>query len=529
MWELARDNSDVLRMSTLVTSEQVNALLANQRDVRQAIEWCKRHAVTHVYLESFRSEIWADDVLLQRSRDAFRDAGFLVSGCLTPSKFGKRGNGWPPFSCFTSEHTRTMLQAACEHAARFFDVIMIDDFLCSDCSCDECRSARGMRSWAAYKRAMMCKISRDNMIEPARRVNPRVEFIIKYPAWYEMYQERGYDVRAQSDLFAHTWAGTETRGEDSASGDGVVYAGEPQFKAYWIMRWLKALGGGKCGGGWHDSYDTSPRYYVEQNRQAVLGGAPEVLLFNYGNLSRGWKKDRARGPENVEALRLELPLHFELARIICGRRPRGLLGWKPANSDPGPDWHVHPLLGMAGFPVTGAASFDPGAEGFVFGCHVTQDPAWWDAVSAVLQSGRPVICTEDFPRYIQARAEGNRLPLDRFVERAVVLPRLTERNRWPALEAMPRTELDSLRRRAMEGVGDFSAPFGVSLYLFGDDVAVLENFLNVPVDCTLRLDGWSGMACELVMPNGASCSVGAGEDAALRIAPRTLVALRRRC
>ena len=108
---------------------------------------------------------------------------------------------WKPFSCYTAEETRRGLRAMSEGAARLFDVVMIDDFLATDCTCPDCRAARGRRTWAEFKCEMMAELSRTHIIEAGRAVNPRVEFIIKYPAWYQMYQERGYDVAAQSALF----------------------------------------------------------------------------------------------------------------------------------------------------------------------------------------------------------------------------------------------------------------------------------------------------------------------------------------
>jgi hypothetical protein len=528
MWELALRNTDVLRISTLFASQQVMRYLAEDDGLQRCIQWCKQRAITHVYLESFRSERWADSEVLIRARDRFRAEGFVVSGCITPSSYGRRSTGWRPFSCYTSPETRRLLRAMSEHAAGLFDSVMIDDFLCSDCTCDDCRAAKGERRWADFKCTMMTDLSRTHIIEAGRAVNPDVEFIIKFPAWHEMYQERGYDTAAETALFPRTWVGTETRGvEGEWSDGGVEYRREPQYRAYWLMRWLLGIGGTKCGGGWHDTIDTSPRFYVEQERQSVLGGAPEVLLFNFGAIYEGRRADDKRSQADISALMAELPHHFSLARLIHDRQPRGLLGWKPPNSSPGPDWNLHALLGMAGVPVTAAHEFDPYAPGFVFGCHVLHDPGWWEAVEAAMDTDRPILCTEAFLRTIAPMAEGNRLDHRALRERAVVLPYLTERNSWAALAEMEINDLNCMRDRAMDGIGSFHAPVDVSLYLFGDDVAVVESFRNDVADCSLGLVGWRGLAPVVQMPAEADFRVQAGEPLKIQMPPRSLLGLRR--
>ena len=340
-----------------------------------------------------------------------------------------------------------------------------------------------------------------------------------------MYQERGYDVAAQSALFPRTWAGTETRGLEEAVPMTNVRI--PQYQAYWLMRWLIAVGNCKCGGGWYDAIETDPRFYVEQGRGTVLGGAPEAFLFNYGAFQGKGRSGKGRGPEDVAALMQELPQHFELARLIHGKRPRGLLGWKPANSSPGADFTLHVLLGMAGFPLTAACEFDASADGFVFGCHVLKDPLWWDAVEAAMASGRPILVTPAFLKMIRPLAEGNRMDDAALRERAVIVPELTERFAWPGVQSLPAAGLDALRDRAMAGIGSFHAPHGVALFLFGDDVAVVESFLNEPVECALSLEGWRGFAEALRIPSDGAYAVSGGATARIKLPARSLLALKR--
>ena len=94
LWKLASEKRDVLRFSTLLTAQDVRDLLADQKGIEAAIDWCKRTAVTHVYVESFRDGYTAEREALERAKKAFLDAGIDVSGCVTPTRVGKRGTGW---------------------------------------------------------------------------------------------------------------------------------------------------------------------------------------------------------------------------------------------------------------------------------------------------------------------------------------------------------------------------------------------------------------------------------------------------
>lgn len=510
LWSLARQNAQVLRISTLFDAGTVVRRLSTEADVDRAIAWCKDHGVTHVYLESYRDGITPPREILERARDRFRAAGFLVSGCVTTTALGKRSTGWSSLSCYTDPGTQASLADKFRYAASMFDEVMIDDFLCTDCTCPECTAARGQQSWADYRCDLMLRLSQTQILGAARAVNPKVRIIIKYPCWHEEYQERGYDVVRETALYDKIWVGTETRGGTTDR----QWPAEPQYRAYWLMRWLLGIGGAKCGGGWYDTLGTSPAYYLEQARQTVLGGAREALLFNYALLT-----STHPGLEDAAALQAELPLHFRLARLIRGKAPRGLLGWKPCSSPPGSDGNVHCLLGMAGFPVTAAHEFTQDAGGFVFGYQTLHAPAWRDALKQALASGKPVLVTPDFVR--AAERDFPDLP-----RRSVVLPELSDRNLWRTVDAMPQDQLDALRDRATAAMGiQFHAPNRVALYLFGSSVAAIENFRDEPVHCSLQIRGWKGMKIALSLPAASAGSAAEVRNGNLEVGARALVVL----
>ncbi|MCZ7640415.1 MAG: hypothetical protein M5U12_32790 [Verrucomicrobia bacterium] len=322
LWSLGREQAGIHRISTLFTAQDVRERLASEAGLAAALDWCKRTAVTRVFLECFRDGYQADGSTLSNAMVRFRAEGFGVSGCVTPTQVGKPSTGWAPISCYTDPATQERVKAIFEFAASVSDEIMIDDFWFTDCTCSACDAARQARTvtlgdrtypvngdtWEDYRGELMVQISRDYVLAAAKRVNPQARLIIKYPQWYDRFHERGYEVLRQTRDFDGIWVGTETRDYQDPRWGGTV-----QYEAYFIMRWLGNLGGAKCGGGWFDPYGTTERTYVEQARQTVLGGARESLLFCYGSLQS------ETGPRNVEALRAEIPDLLAVAREV-GRR-----------------------------------------------------------------------------------------------------------------------------------------------------------------------------------------------------------------
>src|SRR5271154_6344029 len=296
LWQLAQDSASVHRFSTLFSAQDVLHCLSTDAGIDAAIEWCKSSGITHVFLEAFRDDYQAERETLQRARDRFKAAGFLVSGCVTTTQLGKPSSGWGPLvCCYTDPQTQARLQAVFEYAASIFDEIMIDDFFFEDCKCVDCDTARQAKSvtgggktypvesdsWADYHCTLMLHVSQDRVLAPAKKVNPKVRLIIKYPQWYDMYQERGYDVGRETAAFDRIWVGAETRDYTNE----LHWGGTVQYEGYFLMRWLGGIGGDKCGGGWFDWLGTSEPNYVEQARQPILAGARETMLFCYGGLN----------------------------------------------------------------------------------------------------------------------------------------------------------------------------------------------------------------------------------------------------
>jgi hypothetical protein len=302
------------------------------------------------------------------------------------------------------------------------------------------------------------------VIGPAKRVNPKVKLIIKYPQWYDQFHERGYEVLRETADFDRIWVGTETRDYANAR-----WGGTPQYEAYFIMRWLGGIGGTKCGGGWYDPYGTTEQTYVEQARQTVLAGARESLLFCYGSLQHD------TGPKNVEALRSNIPELLAVAHEVGRRQVVGLAAYKPANSHPENERRVFDFVGMLGFPLAPCHEFPADAKAAFFSVHALKDPNLVAKLSDFIAGGKPVVLTGGLAEKLAGRVK-----LD--VSNVRVLDKVEPKR----LLDLPPPQ--AARDLALRPLGhSFEAPSRVGLYLFADGSWVVENFNDRPVD--VKLDG----------------------------------------
>lgn len=506
LWGLAQRHASTLRFSTLFTAQNVRDFLSTPEGIDKAIQWCKDTAVTHVYLETFRDSYTVDRDVLLNAKQRFVDAGFLVSGCVTTTRIGRKSvEGWI-FPCFTEQAGLDNLKRILEFTAGLFDEIMIDDFFATHCECEDCIQARGDRPWSEFRCDMLVDVSRRDVLEPARKVNPAVKIIIKYPQWYEDFHNRGYEVVRQSQMFEKIWVGTETRDPDSER-----WGRKSQYEAYFIMRWLGEIGGEKCGGGWFDPYGTSPPTYVEQARQTILAGAKESLLFCYGSL----QKDT--GPANVRALRKELPQLFQLADLIHDKSVRGILAPKPPNSDGDGDRYVYDFVGMLGLPLVPSASVRDDVPAAFLPVQTLKDPRLVAKLGKMLDDEKPLLITnhlaDKLPESIRVRltdAEVLDVPDDL----------------WSLMD-LPSDKLRTIRERMLKPFGiEFDAPTRVALYLFGDDLVVIENFNDTEIETVLTIESRAKPTVALTIP-AKTVSISAEPGSAkVQLPGRSLVALR---
>lgn len=495
LWELALSRQHVHRFSTIFTAEQIQRDFSAQQGIDEAIDWCRRTAVTKAYIESFRSGVEADRDILTRTMDCFERAGIKTAGCVTPTIVGKPSTGWRELiSCYTDLPTQAKVRGIFERAASTADEIMIDDFWFTDCVCPQCNEARQRMlvrigdesfpvcgdTWEDYRCELMVQLSRKCVLEAARRVNPKVKLIIKYPQWYDRFHLRGYEVLRETADFDITWVGTETRDYPApASSWGPM----PQYEAYFIMRWLGNMGGAKCGGGWYDPFGTTEHTYIEQARQTILGGARESVLFCYRSLLKD------TGPRNIEVLRQHVPELLDVAEQVARRKPVGIAAYKPANSQGIGEAFVFDFIGMLGLPLLPCHEFPADAGVLLLSTHALKDGGLVQKLNEHIARSRPVLLTDGLADRLPPQVD----TLQRHVQTLKV------KGDPAGLLRLSQETLDALREPLLKPLGlRLRAPNGVGFYPFTDGSWVLENFTNTPVTAevngqAVRLParGWS--------------------------------------
>ncbi|MBN1806430.1 MAG: hypothetical protein JW837_14370 [Sedimentisphaerales bacterium] len=504
LWDLANENKELLKVSTLFTAQNVRDFLGSQEGIDKAIDWCRKTGVTHVFLETFRSGYTADRKTLEKAKKRFIEEGFDVSGCVTTTQVGKISTGWNVISCYTSKNTQEQLQKIFEYTASIFDEIMIDDFLFTDCQCDECKTARGDKTWSEYRCELMTRISRERILGPAKAVNPGVKVIIKYPQWYDNFHNRGYEVVRQTADYDKIWVGTETRDYDNERWGGKV-----QYEAYYIMRWLGGIGGAKTGGGWFDPYGTTEDTYVEQARQTVLADAGEMLLFCYGSLLEN------TGPADIEKFRVELPGLFRLARLIRKKPIKGVHAPKPPNSDAHSEQYVYDFAGMLGLPLVPASEVRSDVETAFFPLHALKDPLLPGKLKTMLAEGKPVLITDG----LAGKLGDVNLDVDN-------LAILEVKGDPKSLLKLTREQINPVRNKLLEPLGiKFDAPNKVALYLVGEDCFIVENFNDESINAAVTFSKAVRAREKLVLPgNGfVEIEVSGIKVGLSKISPRSLV------
>jgi hypothetical protein len=517
LWTLANKNKDVLRISTLFTAQDCRDKINTPEGLDNAVKWCKETGLTRVFIESFRGGYYADKETLIKARDRFKKEGFDVAGCVTTVNVGKNGiGGWGNTPCYTSEKTVAEMEKIFEYTASVFDLIMIDDFLFTECTCEDCIAAKGDLTWAKFRSDLLVEFSRDHILKPSKAANPNAKVIIKYPLWYDSFQERGYEVVRQSKDYDYTWVGTETRDYNYDLKPG----GDVQYNAFFIMRWLDGISAGKAGGGWIDALGTTPKFYVEQARQTVLGNGKEIMLFHYGSLQTATNK--YSGYEgtpipDVDALKNEIPLLFDLARLIKDKQLKGIYLPKLPNSEPIKESYIFSLFGMLGLPLVPGNELTSSHGSVIYTSHALKDPGFSGKLAGVLNSGKQVLVTEELAKRLddQKLLENKNLMVLKVGDDPKKLLKLTQE------------ELKPIRDKLMAPLGmKFDAPNKVSLYLIGDNCFIIENFNDEAVNVTLEMSKLTSVVTKLTLPVDGKSVVSKNNNtiSIKEISPRTLVA-----
>lgn len=330
------------RLASYVFAHYLND--ADKDDIQKKIGFYKRYVhLDKVYIENHRSNVDIPVEKLREIKALFEENGIEAAGGITSTAVVNDERKPTIFDtfCYTDERHRERYLEIVRDAASVFDEIILDDFFFTACRCEKCIEAKGNKSWAQYRLELMEEFSH-RIVDEAKKINPKVKFVIKYPNWYESYQETGYNPGKQRDIFDGIYTGTETR-------DPFHTAQHLQrYESYSIIRLMENTAPGRNGGGWIDPFSGTVNDWLEQAELTLLAGAKELTLFNFAVLA-----DTTFIP----------PLGISLERIdgILDRtgRPQGVSAWEPFDAD-GED-QLYNYLGMGGLPVEPAPEFNEAA------------------------------------------------------------------------------------------------------------------------------------------------------------------------
>ena len=315
-----------------------------EEQLRKEADFFQKYVgIDKIYLETYRDE-FASKEKLELVKKVMKDYDIEVSGGITTvtpdlNESDKKRKRLFNTLCYCNEPMRELTKKVSEYTASMFDEFIIDDFFFTQCMCEDCIREKGDRSWEEFRLAKMMEVSRDLIIGPAKKVNPNVKIIIKYPNWRESYHETGYNPGEQREIFDLIYTGTETR--HGALQDQHL----PRYLSYSLMRYMDSVAPGRNGGGWFDPFDCDRiDTYLEQAYLTAFAKPKEMMMFCWPALAG----DKRATPLGFMYQRLDTILSNV-------GEPVGLNVYIPFNSQ-GED-HLEDYLGMAGIPMNPVCEF----------------------------------------------------------------------------------------------------------------------------------------------------------------------------
>ena len=362
-----------IKTALFCTGEDVENLLKKAGDRKAALAYFAPLRLSKVYLENGTGDPGAVAMLREIAAD-LRAQGLEVSGAVVPAS----ENG--PL-CYNNPKDMALLEAKVRVLAQVFDEIIVDDWLFTTCTCAKCVEGRGADSWADYRSRLVAEQSKIHLIDAAKKVNPAVKVIIKYPNWYEGHRQNGYDVARQTPQFDAVSVGIETR--QPTTQDQHI----PTYSGYVYQRWIGGNAGAKWRSAWLDNYgmEGSDNDFVADVWQAVLGRAPEIIFWCAGVLH-----PPAASASNFPRLAEVMPEFDRVAGMIDGPS-RGIPIHLPLGSVG--EYNIFGYLGMIGLPMDPRTSFPADAKDAIFTKHSLRDPKIADELVARVRGGKEVFLT----------------------------------------------------------------------------------------------------------------------------------------
>ena len=371
--------------------------------------------VDKIYLETHRDLLVVEDATLEQAKKFFHDRGIETAGGITYTI--NEANSFETF-CYSNPEHRKMVQKIAEHTAKHFDEFILDDFFFTSCKSDIEIKAKGMQR-TDYRLKLMTEAGRDLVLKPAKKVNPQIKVIIKYPNWYDHFQGLGFNLEEGPQLFDGIWTGTETR--DPAGNQHLQ-----NYLSYNIIRYFDNLRPGYNGGGWVDvgGLNMGMDRYAEQLHLTMLAKAPEIILFAYHQLldvklspkyrtpwqgmGTSFNYDEVTAPIRLEDGSLVEPTTMaRIAGVVLKQtdklihklgNPVGIKSYKPFHAA-GDDF-LQNYLGMIGLPMDMRPVFPEDQQVVLLTAQAAQDTEIMAKIKRQLQSGRDVVVTSSLLKAI---------------------------------------------------------------------------------------------------------------------------------
>lgn len=370
-----------------------------------------------IYLETHRDAFIVPEKTIKKVKKFFLSKGLDVGGGITYTR--SEPTDFETYS-YARKNEREQVKHIAEYTARFFDDFILDDFFFIDLKNDDEIAAKGSMSWTEYRLRQMSDAGRQLVVEPAKKVNPKVKVIIKYPNWYDHFHGLGFNLEEEPTYFDGIWTGTETRDPGSAQH-------LQNYLSYNIVRYFDNIAPGKNGGGWVDAggIQMSMDRYAEQLHLTMLSKTPEIILWNYMQLAEvkirpemrapwqsvggnSFRYDEMVAPFTKDGLTIIPTTMARFANVtlhqtdkLIGQlgKPIGLVSYKPYHSS-GEDF-LQNYLGMIGLPMDMYPQWQQDKQQILLTQQAAKDPQIVEKIKEQLKKGGDVMITTGLLKVIK--------------------------------------------------------------------------------------------------------------------------------
>ena len=363
-----------------------------------------------IYLETHRDAFTVDEKTMLKVKKFFLSKGLEVGGGITYTR--SEPTDFETYS-YARENERQQVKEVAEYTAKLFDDFILDDFFFIDLKNDDEIAAKEKsgKSWTEYRLRLMADAGRELVVNPAKKVNPKVKVIVKYPNWYDHFHGLGFNLEEEPQYFDGIWTGTETRDPGSAQH-------LQNYLSYNVVRYFDNIAPGKNGGGWVDAggIHMSMDRYAEQLHLTMLSKTPEIILWNYMQLYEvkitpqmraKWQEagvsfnyDEMVAPFTKDGKTITPTTMARFANVtlhqtdkLTGQlgNPIGLASYKPYHSS-GEDF-LQNYLGMIGLPMDMHPQFLNDKQQILLTQQAAKDPQIVEKIKTQLKKGGDVIIT----------------------------------------------------------------------------------------------------------------------------------------